>query len=178
MLKPHVIACENKTRGRFHKNAPDDLASPDPAKRDESFARKRQKDSRHATREACRAVPALRSSSYKGAEDKTSSDRTFGVARSHAEGKRAQMLVNFRVELRWNPRENEFAMSSVRFQSSTLNSGVARTRLGCETTPTNSSRLGPPIQGPIQPVLVTNDRRARPSSRRARVPPELWPLGL
>ena len=60
--------------------------------------------------------------------------RTFGVARSHAEGKRAQMLVNFRVELRWNPQENEFAMSSVRFQSSTLNSGVARTRLGCETT--------------------------------------------
>ena len=44
------------------------------------------------------------------------------------------MLVNFRVELRWNSRENEFAMSSVRFQSLTLNSGVARTRLGCETT--------------------------------------------
>jgi len=36
MLKPHLIACENKTLGRFHKHAPDDLASPDPVKRDES----------------------------------------------------------------------------------------------------------------------------------------------
>jgi hypothetical protein len=44
--------------------------------------------------------------------------------------KRAQMLVIFRVELHWNPRENEFAVSSVRYPTLAFNSGVARMRLG------------------------------------------------
>ena len=56
--------------------------------------------------------------------------RNLGVTRSLAEGKRAQLLVIFRVELRWHPRENEFAVSSVGCPSFTLNSGVARMRLG------------------------------------------------
>ena len=49
--------------------------------------------------------------------------------------KRAQELEIFRVEIGWHPSENEFAFSSVRFSSLTLNSGAARTRLGCETSP-------------------------------------------
>jgi hypothetical protein len=40
------------------------------------------------------------------------------------------MLVIFRVELHWNPRENEFAVSSVRYPTLAFNSGVARMRLG------------------------------------------------
>jgi len=41
---------------------------------------------------------------------------------------------DLRVELRWNPRENEFAVSSVQYPTIAFNSGVARMRLGCETS--------------------------------------------
>jgi hypothetical protein len=60
--------------------------------------------------------------------------RNSGVTRSLFEGKRPQMLEIFRVAIRLHPPENEFAFGSVRFLSLTLNSGVARTRLGCETS--------------------------------------------
>ena len=50
-----------------------------------------------------------------------------------------QMLVIFCVELRWHPRENEFAVSSVRYPTLALNFGVART-----------------VAEPIQPVLRTS----------------------
>ncbi len=66
--------------------------------------------------------------------------RSFGVARSLAEGKRDQRLVIFRVELCWHPRENEFAVRSVRYPTLSFNSGVARMRPGCDTTSDKSSR--------------------------------------
>jgi len=42
------------------------------------------------------------------------------------------MLEIFRVVIRWHPPESEFAFSSARVPSLTLNFGVARTRLGCD----------------------------------------------
>ena len=56
--------------------------------------------------------------------------RSFGVARSLAEGKRDQRLVIFRVELCWHPRENEFAVSSVRYPTLAVKFSVARMRPG------------------------------------------------
>ena len=41
-----------------------------------------------------------------------------------------KMLVIFRVELRWNLREHEFGVSSVRYPTIAFNSGVARMLLG------------------------------------------------
>jgi hypothetical protein len=42
------------------------------------------------------------------------------------------------------------------FPPLTFNSGVARTRLGCETSPDELKSPEAAVEGPIQPILVTN----------------------
>src|SRR5713226_4944004 len=77
--------------------------------------------------------------------------RNAGVARSICEGKPARVLEKLRAEIRYQRPENEFAFSSVRWRSSTLNSGVARICLGRRDFGTTNSSLPRLLAaGPIQ----------------------------